>query len=354
METIRYPVWLPKEKGCDLVATEVRVRSVNESDAPLTIEWFGEDMDRKGNQCGSGAYPYRLHEGMLWMPALGYRAPSIDEVVMHMTGEAVSSELLYMLESGLVQFPWIRRPEVAERTDRILGGDDPAIRAVAPELADRLLLVDDTLWMRTNGPVLRMNRLGIDLTRIYYGSRNGRDVETMGVYDCTELSALMDSEQTDPHFAVAYGWSRCYARRGTRMHSRLPASTLAMVRDAVLDKTAERALWGYLWLARRFGSDATPDMVEVVLMVRQALDERWPGRPLDFMPTTYASRAPHLYARELPDAEPLLPVLSSIVRVADEHLPAWVASAFRLVLSQLDERREARARAMDDLVMVAF
>lgn len=354
METVRYPVWLPREKRCELVAAELRLRSVSDTDAPLVVEWFGEDMDRKGNQCGSGAYPYRLHEGMLWMPALGYRAPSIEELDRHMAVEAVSPELLYMLESGLVQFPWIRRPEVAERTDRIFGGDDPAIRAVAPELADRLLLIDGALWMRTNGPVLRMNRLGIDLTRIYYGSRNGRDVETMGVYDCTEFSALMEPEQVDPHFAVAYGWSRCYARRGTRVHRKLTSSTLAMIHDCVLDKAAERALWGYLWQARRFGSEVAPEMIEVVLMVRDALEERWPRLQHDFTPATYASRAPHLYARELPDADTLLPVLSRVVRVADEHLPRWVASAFRLVHSQLSQRRETRARAMDDLAMVAF
>jgi len=320
------------------VATEVPLLSRDE--APVVLTWTGIDLYRIENRV-TKRHDYRLYDGVLWAYA-GSRKDYDEKELQQLAYRA--------LGSGMLQMPAFANATTPAQQTQIddIGSDtliESRIRAVAPEFDRRVIVIENEVWLRSYGPLLRSMWNDHIL-------RNPRLVHTTGREDIIVPDRQIFAFPAAERVRIEEFMAECYGNR-----ARIVGAPVEVVgewprheNDEIIDLTTERAIWHFLWEARFYGVDQSiyntksydPHLgvriADLVIRGREALQSRWPGIDLDKVPTTHAMLAPHLYGRKLPDASGLIPLLTEIINIPPEVFGENLNRNWTMVLRRAQEK----------------
>lgn len=342
------PIWMqPYRYHAELAWVSLDVPDVSSSDAPEVMRWSGQDDYRLGGPARE-VFSYRSYANQLWMP-------------LRLSGDIVEN----VLKLGMLQMPVVsnaKRP-LSERRVENLDTDHAKgmILASAPDLRDRVIMVDGSPWVRSHGPMLRS--LWQD-----HRSVRPRLVHVVGREDVVDpdRNALIfpawQRDEVDRVVSASYGRPADIVGNMVEILGDVPTGDTG---NDILHLSIERSVWHFLWEARfmggrqssygdrLYGDDVGARTSELVVEAREILGGRWPDIDMSRPPTSHAGLSPHLHGRTVKDASELLPLLEAITDNAKDAMPSHVRRNWGAIVDWAHDRlgpAPANGAMVEDLV----
>jgi len=322
-ESARLPVLVRDANEDAVVLIDVPLRSFSKKDVELCFRlrsvWETTDF-------------YRM-DGDLWVNCLP--GPLGEEVELIRDDDRQIREIRDILFHDIAQAPLVTMlPDNSPSTLREILVDarenadwDCRARAAAPEISERFCLVDGHPWMRSFGPRLRMTRKMRSATDESLAYDAALGLHSWYGEWCS-FSVLDDEDIVEGFQNLLTGFW------GDPLELEI-VSPWRDTSEQYLSMTAERMLWHFLHLTREH-RPARQEEVALILAVRQAIAERWPGIDVFGSGFDETGRAAHLYGRMVPLPYDLQPLLHEVM-VAGEilGLKSWLPS-WRLAVDWID------------------
>lgn len=328
---------------------DVDVPELARDDAPIVAEIRLPDWSQS----------YRLHDDRLWAPLL--------------PGQVCRPSDLNMLRGRLLASSFSSKYGLGEDGERLLRGirersglisnahmtgyspykgqwiekdwaeiENAECTELARSMDQRLLLVDDEVWVRCTGPIVqpafgqhwKLKEFEFVDRRLTANSVHGNAM-MVSAFDRDALESLRE--------LLPAGATVMNAKE-VSVECDDVARTLA---GETIHESAEWAVWSFLW-GQRLDRLSMSCAAEAIVMARDALSARW-GDEVNFSASQVHHVGRHLPGRFLPDSTDLLPVLEAIEGIADA-LPLVVATAARLNAGRIRAWTEGRNDELEDLV----
>lgn len=347
--TLTVPIWHPaRPKAAPLALAEVSVRVVGAGDAPVAAHFH--------RNRGSST-TYRSFDGKLWRkagenaswPRKGgqlddrtFGAPGdttlslevLDRVVQDIKGVENRQGLrLHPLHYESVRNAFLRplysniEPDKLARGPHFIRGDEAAFELEISRSKDAVVLIDDVLWQRTNGPVMEIgcgwNTSGSFLNSLPHMPLDMPPEKRVSAFDPRH------KDRVAAMCRDVFGTCRTHTADGDVLVV-VPGQQLDL---SQLDRDAvELAVWHFYWTAKWQGvASGKGDIVEAYMMAQEALEARWDGvADIDLTPRGHDDLAQHLWFHPAPEPDDLMPVLDKIIAATDGVMRAEQVGLWRV------------------------
>lgn len=329
------PVWFMEGRyDPDLVFVDIDVPVVSGKDAPIVAEW-GQERVRMASR-----HPYRRHADALWMPLLGNRSTSpahMEEWAKAAVADGFpNSDVVQLAFDGNIQHINPVNKSFAMDVKHERPSSEAAAKALAgaPNLEHRLAVIDGNVWVRTDGPLLRIKWHSENLRYPRFEIGRGDGGDRIIDRSCLTLSAL-DMDASVDALTRVYGEVSIEGDRPVVVGA-LPSL------DRTISIAAERTLWHFLWEARALPTDGNRHVVALLIEARDVLARRWPDLELDFHARLHQDAGAHLVGREVPPPDDLRHLLGRIVSdCRDVFTPSQIMN-WSLAVERIDGMQARR------------